>query len=296
MHNYKYSIIIPVYNTEGYLKACLDSVKNQSYKNFEAIIINDGSTDNSEAIINKYLDDDRFVYLKQENMGVSIARNNGVLKATGDFITFLDSDDYLDLDCLKIVNDNLDEDIDILKVGSKKVGDDSSYHNVSFDKTSSEEAIYKLLNDSFMEQACSYFYKATFFKDNKFEYAKNRFHEDFGMTPFILEKARIIKALDQPLYYYVTRPGSIMQSFSEEAQDRKFNDALYLYNKLKDKLHNKYLISYLTNGIINKYFSLSKESQKKYKKDLREIKIANYLVSDNLKRWLKKKYYQIYFR
>lgn len=296
MHNYKYSIIIPVYNTEDYLKACLDSVKNQSYKNFEAIIVNDGSTDNSEAIINEYLNDERFIYIKQDNMGVSIARNNGVLKASGDFLTFLDSDDYLDLDCLKIVNNNIDNDIDILKVGSKKIGDDTFYHNVNFDKMPSEDAIYKLLNDSFMEQACSYFYRIRFFKDNDFKYAENRFHEDFGMTPFILEKARIIKALDKPLYYYVTRPGSIMQSFTEEAQDRKFSDALYLYNDLKNKLHNKYLISYLTNGIIIKYFSLSKESQKKYKKDLADINIADYLASDNLKRWLKKKYYQFYFR
>lgn len=296
MPSYKYSIIIPVYNTEGYLKACLDSVKNQSYKNFEAIIINDGSTDNSEAIINKYLNDERFIYLKQDNMGVSMARNNGVLRASGDFITFLDSDDYLDLDCLKIVNDNIDDDIDILKVGSKKIGDDTPYHNVQFDKTSSQKAIYNLLNDSFMEQACSYFYKMSFFKDNDFKYAENRFHEDFGMTPFILEQAGVIKALDTPLYYYVTRPGSIMQNFTEEALDRKFNDALYLYNDLKDKLHNEYLISYLTNGIINKYFSLSKEGQNKYKKDLSNIKIANYLVADNLKRWLKKKYYQFYFR
>ena len=186
MHNYKYSIIIPVYNTKGYLKACLDSIKNQSYGNYEAIIVNDGSTDNSEAMINEYLGDDRFIYLKQDNMGVSTARNNGVLRASGDFITFLDSDDYLDLDCLKIVNDNIDKDIDILKVGSKKIGDDTFYHNVNFDKMASDDAIYKLLNDSFMEQACAYFYKMSFFKDNKFEYAKNRFHEDFGMTPFIL--------------------------------------------------------------------------------------------------------------
>lgn len=296
MEGNKYSIIVPVYNTGDYLYNCLDSIKNQSYPNFESIIVNDGSTDNSEAIIKEYLDDERFVYLKQENMGVSMARNNGISKSTGNFIIFLDSDDYLDEKYLEVVNKEFEDDIDILKIGASKIGEDTLYNNVSFPKTNSNEAINKLLKDSFMETVWSYVFSAKFFKDNNFQFPKGRVHEDFGTIPLILEKAKKIKAIDNKIYNYVLRAGSIMQTVNTEAQDRKFNDALYLYNKLKDKLHNKYLISYLTNGIINKYFSLSKESQKKYKKDLREIKIANYLVSDNLKRWLKKKYYQIYFR
>lgn len=296
MDGKKYSIIVPVYNTGDYLYHCLDSIKKQSYKNFEAIIVNDGSTDNSGEIINNYQEDKRFVIVNQNNMGVSMARNNGISKATGEYIVFLDSDDYLDKNYLEVVNKEFDDDLDILKIGASKIGEDTLYNNVSFPKINSDEAIIKLLTDSFMETVWSYVFNARFFKDNNFLFPKGRVHEDFGTIPIILEKASKIKAIDNKIYNYVLRPGSIMQTINAEAQDRKFSDALYLYNDLKNKLHNKYLISYLTNGIIIKYFSLSKESQKKYKKALADINIADYLASDNLKRWLKKKYYQFYFR
>lgn len=92
------SIVIPIYNTEKYLKKCLYSVVNQSYKNIEILIINDGSTDNSHIICEEFSEnDDRIIYINKENEGVSIARNIGLDQAKGDWIYFLDSDDFLDL-------------------------------------------------------------------------------------------------------------------------------------------------------------------------------------------------------
>lgn len=93
----KVSIIIPIYNSEKYLKQCLESIINQTYKNIEIICINDGSTDNSEKIIKDYLKTNKNItYLKQPNAGQSIARNKGLEKATGDFILFVDSDDFIE--------------------------------------------------------------------------------------------------------------------------------------------------------------------------------------------------------
>ncbi len=110
----KISIVIPVYNVEKYLHQCLKSVINQTYKNLEIICINDGSKDNSLNILNEYLKkDNRIIIVNQKNSGVSSARNKGIRLSTGDFISFIDSDDYLDLNvyekCVqRIIRDNSD--------------------------------------------------------------------------------------------------------------------------------------------------------------------------------------------
>ncbi|MBP3847839.1 glycosyltransferase [bacterium] len=92
----KISVIIPIYNVEKYLRQCLDSVVNQTIKDIEIICVNDGSTDNSQAILNEYAKkDERFVVINQVNQGLSVARNNGLNSATGKYVAFIDSDDYL---------------------------------------------------------------------------------------------------------------------------------------------------------------------------------------------------------
>ena len=96
------SVIIPIYNVEKYLRECLDSVINQSYTNLEIICVNDGSTDSSGEIVQEYAKKDcRIVYIEQQNSGQSIARNVGLERVKGEWIYFLDADDYIDLDCLE---------------------------------------------------------------------------------------------------------------------------------------------------------------------------------------------------
>ncbi len=93
----KVSVIIPVYNTEKYLRQCLDSVINQTLTDIEIICVNDGSTDNSTNILNEYANNDsRIIVLSQKNSGAAIARNNGINNAIGDYLYFIDSDDYVD--------------------------------------------------------------------------------------------------------------------------------------------------------------------------------------------------------
>lgn len=98
----KISIIIPIYNVEKYLKQCLESVKNQSYINFEVIMVNDGSTDNSRRICEEYTKDTRFILINQKNQGISKARNQGMNYITGNYVMFVDSDDWLDLNCFEV--------------------------------------------------------------------------------------------------------------------------------------------------------------------------------------------------
>ena len=114
----KISVIVPVYNTEDYLEKCIRSIMNQTYKNLEIITINDGSTDNSLSILeNLKKEDDRIIIINQENMGVSKARNKGLDYATGEFIGFVDSDDFLEEDMYDIMIKHLiEENADLCRI------------------------------------------------------------------------------------------------------------------------------------------------------------------------------------
>lgn len=109
------SIIVPIYNVEEYLRECLDSIMSQTYQNFECLLINDGSPDNSADICREYVEkDSRFRYFEKENGGVSSARNLGIEHSKGEYITFIDSDDWVDSDYLEVLyNALIDENADI---------------------------------------------------------------------------------------------------------------------------------------------------------------------------------------
>ena len=111
------SVIVPVYNVEEYLDECLESIKRQTYKNIEVILVNDGSTDNSQEICERYCQQDpRFHLINQENRGLSGARNRGIQESTAEFITFVDSDDIIKDDMLYQLIEKMDsEDIDIVE-------------------------------------------------------------------------------------------------------------------------------------------------------------------------------------
>ena len=97
------SIIIPAYNAEVYLKECLESIKNQSYSNFEVLIVDDGSLDNTSKISKQYeKEDNRFKYLYQDNAGPSVARNTGIKQSKGEYIWFVDADDWIEKDSLQV--------------------------------------------------------------------------------------------------------------------------------------------------------------------------------------------------
>ena len=104
----KVSVIVPVYNVEKYLRQCLDSILQQTYQNLEILIINDGSTDGSDAICREYLEkDERISYFAKENTGISDTRNVGIRQATGEYVTFVDSDDWIEKTYIEELYDKL---------------------------------------------------------------------------------------------------------------------------------------------------------------------------------------------
>ena len=147
MNKPKISVIVPVYNVDRYLEICIDSLINQTYDNLEIILINDGSTDDSKLICEKYLKlDKRIKLINQKNKGVSSARNNGIRNSSGEYIVFVDSDDWVDLDYFeRLYNAAKKYDSDIALATNIRVGKRKSKKRLNI----TEETVVSGLQDKF---------------------------------------------------------------------------------------------------------------------------------------------------
>ena len=296
MRKIKFSIIIPVYNVGEYLPKCLDSVINQTYDNLEAIIVCDKCDDNSEKIVDNYIKkDNRFTKVYKENTGLSIARNIGVKKATGDYILFLDSDDYLDNELLKVLMDNLIDNPEMIRfqVRNIKANKIYEYHEKEFDLMEGINAFEQIVKYHYVENAWCYLYKKSFFKTNKFEFSPHRIAEDFGLLPLIIAKAKSIKSIDFIGYNYVERSDSLMNNSNYDMQIKKMDDMLFQANKLKDSFesisNNKRFMMFIDNSLI--YFSttLKYKEFKKYRKEMINMGFYTYMICTNFRQLLKKR-------
>ena len=295
----KYSIIVPAYNTEKYIDKCLKSIFSNTYKNFEVIIVNDGSTDKTEDIINIYIKKyDNIIYIKQKNMGLSMARNNGVKNATGDYLLFIDSDDYVEKNLLENINKDID-DLDVLRYQLNMVFNDKiiPYGEKEFNVTNGIDAFEKIVRYKFIEMAALYVINRKYYLDNKFEFEKNVYHEDYGLLPLVIATAKKVKSINYLGYNYVQRDGSIMSSNDTSKMKKKMDDMLFLFTKAIKYLDNipnsQNVKSFYANSIIDKYNSLSDELKKEYIKKIKDLKIISYLSNDNFKRKIKKILYKI---
>lgn len=215
------SIVIPVYNAEKYLRACLDSVLAQTYKNWEAICVNDGSSDNSAKILEEYAAKDaRFHIINQQNSGLAGARNSGIKKVNGTYLMYLDSDDIWHPQTLEILQNVMEKsNADMCCFKYQEVYPDS---NITFPKYMSEAkfTLCKTPLSSFIERKI----KTSVIVWNKIyktEFAlKNTFYtihpgEDDIYTFTLMTQISSIAMLDNILYYYMQNPQSIMHQADE---------------------------------------------------------------------------------
>ena len=296
----KFSFIIPVYNTEKYLNRCLNSVQNQTLGEFEAIIIDDGSTDNSKQVIDNYLQDNRFKYIYQINSGLSEARNTGIKQASGEYLLFLDSDDYVSLELCEILSKTVEENIDVVKFQCKYIYDNIEENvndGIEFKDTGTSVLLKLIEIKSLLEPAWLYAYKREFWKENNFKYIKNIYHEDFALTPYILSKAKNVKVINKNLYYYVQVENSITRNINYEKTKKKVQDIMTGFEFNYEKINNnenlsnefkKIFNSYLANIVINKGQELSKIDQDEYYLNLKNKNIYELLMDDSILRKLKK--------
>lgn len=213
--NFKISVIIPVYNTEKYLKKCLDSVIKQTYSNIEIIIINDSSIDNSINILRNYENKNNVIIINLlKNVGIGAIRNIGIKQSTGEYITFIDSDDWIEIDYLEknLSYFNLDNSIDIVCTGLKLVDPDNNIIRIDSSKNdlliSKKESMYYLFSDSLIKAYIpGKFYKKKLF--NGITFKENRYFEDTASTHLIFQNASKIYLNTFSLYNYLKRNDSI---------------------------------------------------------------------------------------
>lgn len=297
----KFSIIVPVYNVEKYIEKCLKSILKQTYSNFELIVVNDGSPDNSQKIIDKYSKKDKRIksFIK-ENGGLSDARNYGLEYATGDYILFVDSDDYLDESLLEKLNETLlKEKVDVLRFECSTYDEEgnliASNEGEDYIGEKVDNVIKTIVRNKFVEPAWLYCYSSKFWKKNKFKYEKGKIHEDFGLTPIILYEAGTISSINYNGYCYLIRNGSITNNNNYEKTKKAVYDMLEQGKKinkfLKDKpdtLRKMAISSYVNECLIVKGKSLNSYDQKIYFKELKSLQIAKNIYPYNSKKRFKR--------
>lgn len=245
MNNPKISVIIPVYNGVKYINQCLDSLINQTFKDFEIICVNDGSTDNSLEILENYSKTDpRIKIINQKNSGAAAARNNGLAQATGDYLSILDCDDFFDGDMFELMyNHSVKYDTDITFCKGRTFDDKTKVikeiNNVKFEILPDKEVFSaKDISDYIFQidinWAWDKLYKASFVKQNNFMFQTTEVHNDSFFAAYPLTKAQKMSVLNKTLYTYrINVPTSVTASSKRIKYPLSFYEMLLL---LKDSL------------------------------------------------------------
>ena len=212
------SIIIPVYNTEKYLEKCLDSVLAAVDESMEVLIINDGSTDNSEKVIEQYLKKKPsiFRYFKKANGGLSDVKNYGLQRAKGNFIIFLDSDDYIESEMYhEMLHLAQEKDSDIVVCDFQMVFvDQRPSYTVHCNNAGKKTELEQVLDTWMMATSCNKIVKRDLYSG--LEFPKGLHNEDVCVTPILLGRAKKISVINKPFYNYLQRQGSIQNSGFDE--------------------------------------------------------------------------------
>ena len=239
----KISVIVPFYNVEKYIDRCLESLVKQTFKDIEIIVINDGSPDNSQDIVDKYVKKYKNVYsYKKENGGLSSARNYGLEKAKGEYIAFLDSDDYVELSMFEeLYNKAISEDFDLVISGSNMVFDNKNiivHAGIDSDLYSSIDI--KTNMNKIYPTAWGKLYKRELF-DFGIRFKCDIWYEDveflFKLFPYI----KNIGVIDKPFVFYIQRDGAITRTF-----DKRVNNYISNFNGI--------VSFYKENGYYDKYY------------------------------------------
>lgn len=223
----KISFVVPVYNVEAYVARCLESIVGQTYRNIEIVVVNDGSTDGSLAIVRRYeAEDARIKVVDQPNQGLSAARNAGMEQASGDYLWFVDSDDYVAADaCERIVRELQAQTYDLLVVGRYRFWEDGDrvYDRVGWGESPVEGKRYlteAIDRGMFMASACNKIVRSAFVRKHSFCFQRGLLHEDLYFTCQCLLQARAVVAVEHPCYFYrQDRAGSIVSSIKERDKD-----------------------------------------------------------------------------
>ena len=240
----KVSVIVPVYNVEKFIDKCLNSLVKQSLKEIEIIVVNDGTKDNSQKIIDKYVKKypDKIKSYIKENGGQGSARNYGLKKATGEYIGYVDSDDFVEKDMYKkLYNKAKENNYDIVVCGNYNVSED--YQNKNIDAFINNYNT-DLENIFFGKMAVwNKIYKRDILIKNKLEFKEKVWYEDLAFTLKAIMNSNTFAFIDEPLYDYLIREGSTMNNSNVQRNLEildAFNDILsYIQHNKKEEYFSK---------------------------------------------------------
>lgn len=278
------SIIIPVYNAEKFLKRCIESVINQTYKNIEIILIDDGSTDDSFNICQKYMDmDSRIIAIHKENQGVSFARNEGIRISKGIYITFIDSDDWIEKNEIEVLYKKLKEkNVDIVRGNYYQDDDNGIYKHGNLlnfentiigknDKIQRNELLKNILNGKFLSYVWLLLIKKSLLTENNIMFKENIvLMEDTIFYTELCSLDNSIYIYDSKLYHYYDNNKSATKSI--ENIERNIDCILKVNKILKDvvikrnmskKEWYKIIDTTHSNLIMNLFFNMYKRKSKK---------------------------------
>jgi len=251
------TIVIPIYNVEKYLAACLSSVYAIKKISTEIILINDGSTDNSQVIINQFLAEfkDKTLFIDQKNRGLSASRNEGIERATGEFILFVDSDDLIDPTKVEfVVNYAKENRLDLVQTKSKTFGDGAPRElpipsdMLELPVSNGRDYLHAYCNSAsiknrdFRPEVWLLLVKKSVLLGNNLRFQEDMYFEDELMTPSIIFHCDRVKMLDCIFYHYRTRPGSIMTTCNEYHVQSKAKLVASYFDMIKENgFHHEFL-------------------------------------------------------
>ena len=283
------SIIVPIYNAEKYLNKCIDSLVNQTKKELEFILVNDGSTDSSEDIIKSYKDK-RIKYFKNKNQGIGKTRNFGIDKATGKYLMFLDSDDYLDINaCEKLYNKAIKEKSDLVVFDFYRVEETLKEVTINNFKSSSLKENPNLLLDINLGP-CNKLIKRELIDKNNTRFNEELKYEDTPFVTEIIKNANKISKLNEYLHYYVIHSNS-----ETTVRDERVFDIIKIIdiirNQYKDEKYMEDVVNKLTVRTITNY-TIQQRVQKDLKVGMKFIDAAFSYMKKNIPNYKNNKYYE----
>ncbi len=282
------SIIIPVYNVEEYLRECVDSVINQTYKNLEIILVDDGSTDSSGKICDEYAEKDKRInVIHQQNGGLSVARNTGFDASNGKYIYFLDSDDYIEINAIELlVSISEKENCDIVFFDAVSFADTNDFkvnQNYIRKNTYATASGYEVFSamvtkKEFHSAVPLLFIKRDYLINSKIRFVPDIYYEDMVFTFQLFNKAFKVSQCSKSLYHRRYRKNSIMTS---SKSIKHFTGCLAVYNNncafLKELQQDnlscaKEFVCRCAFNVFNVYEKLSKSDKKNCKKELSDFR------------------------
>ncbi len=229
----KLSIVIPVYNTEKYLEKCLASCVNQEVEkaDYEIVVVDDGTKDNAMAIALRYQENyPNIKIFSQENAGLSAARNMGLSHCSGDYVWFVDSDDYIEEGSLSLIFNKIEENPDIICIQAKRSDEETPRNRFSDNVKNGYDVLLHSFDD--WDRCVPYFiFNRQFLDNHELRFYVGIFHEDDEFTPRALVYAEKVSVIDRPLYYYWVKTEN---TITKTVNPKKSYDNIIVAESLSD--------------------------------------------------------------